>query len=89
MTRARIRQRLRQEKQPTSSASFLLATYLSFDYGRIGERGEALRWLGIAIDRREDAAIHMLTHPAYDAIREDPRFQEQMVRVKLAQFARR
>jgi tetratricopeptide (TPR) repeat protein len=89
MTRAQIRQRLRQEKKPTSSASFLLATYLSFDYSRLGEREEALRWLDTAIARREDAVIHLLTHPAYDSIRSDPRFQAHLVQLKLAQFAKR
>lgn len=89
MTRAQIRQRLRQEVKPTSSASFLLATYLSFDYGKLGEREEALRWLDIAIQRREDAAIHLLTQPAYSSIQDDPRFQAHLVRLNLAQFAKR
>lgn len=89
MTRAQIRQRLRQEQKPTSSASFLLATYLSYDYSRLGEREEALRWLDIAIERREDAVIHMLTHPAFDSIRSDPRFLAHLERLGLAQFAKR
>lgn len=89
MTRAQIRQRLRQEQTPTSSASFLLATYLSFDYGRLGEREQALRWLDIAIARREDAVIHLLTNPAYDSIRRDPRFEAHLVRLRLAQYAKR
>jgi len=89
MTRAQIRQRLRQEQTPTSSASFLLATYLSFDYGRLGEREQALRWLDVAIARREDAVIHLLTNPAYDSIRRDPRFEAHLVRLGLAQYAKR
>jgi serine/threonine-protein kinase len=87
MIRAQIRQRLRQEVKPTSSASFLLATYLSFDYGRLGEREQALHWLNVAIDRREDAVIHMLTNPAYDSLRGDPRFQALLKRLDLVQFA--
>jgi hypothetical protein len=89
MTRAQIRQRLRQEQTPTSSASFFLATYLSFDYGRLGEREQALHWLDIAIARREDAVIHLLTNPAYDSIRRDPRFEAYLVRLHLAQYAKR
>jgi TolB-like protein/Tfp pilus assembly protein PilF len=89
MTRAQIRQRLRQEQTPTSSASFFLATYLSFDYGQLGEREQALHWLDIAISRREDAVIHLLTNPAYDSIRQDPRFQAYLVRLHLAQYAKR
>ncbi len=89
MTRAQIRQRLRQERTPTSSASFFLATYLSFDYGRLGEREQTLHWLDIAITRREDAVIHLLTNPAYDSIRRDPRFEQYLVRLHLAQYAKR
>lgn len=89
MTRAQIRQRLRQEEKPTSSASFLLATYLSFDYGRLGDREQALHWLTVAVDRREDAVIHLLTNPAYDSLRDDPRFQALLKRVNLAEFATR
>ena len=88
MTRAQIRQRLRQVARPTSSASFFLATYLSFDYSRLGERDEAFRWLDIAIARREDAVIHLLTNPAYDPIRKDPRFQVILERLKLARYVK-
>jgi DNA-binding winged helix-turn-helix (wHTH) protein/Tfp pilus assembly protein PilF/TolB-like protein len=89
MTRAQIRQRLRQEKQPTSSASFLLATYLSFDYARLGERDAALRWLDVALERREDAAIHLLTNTAFDSIRNEPRFKAHLDRLNLTKFVKR
>jgi DNA-binding winged helix-turn-helix (wHTH) protein/tetratricopeptide (TPR) repeat protein len=84
MTRALIRQYLSQDVEPTSPASFGLATQLSQAYGQIGERVEALRWLRIAIERREDAALHMLTHAGYDSIRADPRFQALLAEVGLA-----
>lgn len=88
MTRAQIRQLLRQDSKPTSSASFFTAQYLSFAYGRLGERDQALRWLETSIDRREDAAIHMLTNPAYDSIRNDPRFLRLLDRVNLRQYVK-
>lgn len=83
MTRAQIAQYLGQEVKPTSSASFLMATNLSFAYGRLGQRDEALRWLEIAVERREDAVIHLLTNPAYDGLRGDPRFVQLLERVGL------
>ncbi|MBX9929845.1 MAG: winged helix-turn-helix domain-containing protein [Gemmatimonadaceae bacterium] len=89
MTRAQIQQRLRQEVQPTSSASFFLATYLAFDYGKLGEREAALRWLDIAIRRREDAVIHLLTNPAFDSLREEPRFKAHLAQLGLARFVKR
>ncbi|MDP1572085.1 MAG: winged helix-turn-helix domain-containing protein [Vicinamibacterales bacterium] len=57
------------------------ATFLSLKYARLGERGEALRWIATALDRREDAAIHLLTHPDYDSLRGDPAFQRLLERV--------
>lgn len=88
MTRAQIRQLLRQDVQPTSSASFFTAQYLSFAYGRLGDREQALRWLETSIERREDAAIHMLTNPAYDSIRQEPRFQQLLERLGLATYVK-
>jgi DNA-binding winged helix-turn-helix (wHTH) protein/TolB-like protein/Tfp pilus assembly protein PilF len=88
MTRAQIRQLLQQDVRPTSSASFFTAQYLSFAYGRLGDREQALRWLEISIDRREDAAIHMLTNPAYDSIRREPRFVHLLERLNLKQFVK-
>jgi DNA-binding winged helix-turn-helix (wHTH) protein/TolB-like protein/Tfp pilus assembly protein PilF len=89
MTRAQVQQRLRQEVTPTSSASFFLATFLSLDYATLGDRERALHWLEISIDRREDSVLNMLTNPAYDEIRNDPRFLKQLDRVNLAQYAKR
>lgn len=86
MTRAQIRQLLRQDVKPTSSASFFIATFLSFAYGRLGDRERALYWLETAIERREDAAIHLLTNPAYDSIRHEPRFRRLLERLNLLQF---
>lgn len=89
MTRAHIRQLLRQEQKPASSASFFMASFLSFAYGRLGARQQAFDWLEIAIDRREDSVIHLLTNPAYDSFRQEPRFRELLERLNLAQFVRR
>lgn len=88
MTREQIRQMLRQDVKQMSSASFFTAQNLSFAYGRLGERQEALRWLEISIDRREDAPLHMLTNPAYDSIRKEPRFLELLERVNLRQYVK-
>ena len=86
MRRAQIRQLLRQEKQSTAPAGFFVAQELSFLYGRLGDRDQALRWLQTSIDRREDAPLHMLTNPAYDSIRGDPRFRQLLETLKLRPY---
>ncbi len=83
MLRAQVQQYLRQEVKPTSSASFEIATFLSFTYARLGDREEAFHWLDIAIDRHQDAAIHLLTNPSYDSIRSNPRFDQLLTRLDL------
>jgi len=59
------------------------ATFLSSRYARLGERDKALQWIGVALDRREDAALHLLTHPDYDSLRGDPEFNRMLERVGL------
>jgi DNA-binding winged helix-turn-helix (wHTH) protein len=83
MIRAQIQQYLRQDAGV--SATSFAAMHLSFLYARLGEHAEALRWLETSIERREDAPLHMLTHPAYDSLRDVPRFREMLARLELSQ----
>lgn len=84
MLHAQIRQWKQQDIAPTSAASFGLASLISFNYGLLGDRDNALRWIETAIERREDAILHLKMHPAYDAVRGDPRFAALLARYKLA-----
>lgn len=81
MTRAEIAGYL--DTETATPGNWMTATFLSRLYGRLGERAEALRWLGIAIDRREDAANSLLTHPDYNSLRSEPEFGRLMARVGL------
>jgi hypothetical protein len=83
MIRTEIQQYLRRHPEADTPAAYFVATNLSFDYGLIGDRDEAFRWLNIAIDRHEDAAVHLLTNPAYASLRDDPRFAQVLTRVGL------
>lgn len=81
MTRVEIAGYL--ESEATTPGAWLNATFLSRLYARVGERAEALRWLHIALDRREDAAISLIIHPDYDSLRGDPAFDRALARVGL------
>jgi tetratricopeptide (TPR) repeat protein len=87
MTRAEIAGYL--ESEAATPGAWLNATFLSRLYGRLGERAEAFRWLNIALDRREDAGISLIIHPAYDSLRGDPAFDRALARVGLTAFQRR
>lgn len=81
MTRAEIADYL--DTETATPGNWMTATFLSRLYGRLGDHAEALRWLGIAIDRREDAANTLLIHPDYDTLRGEPEFARLMARVGL------
>lgn len=85
MLRAQANQYLRLIERPASS-NVELATSLSYSYAQLGDREEAFSWLKIAIDLRQDAGIHLLTNPAYDSIRNDPRFDQLLERLNLKNF---
>lgn len=74
--------------EAASPGGALNATFLSLHYARLGDRAQALRWIGVAVDRREDAAIHLLTNPAYDSVRGEPEFARQLATLGLAPLAR-
>jgi serine/threonine-protein kinase len=83
MIRAEIAQYMRLHPESDTPDAYFAATNLSLAYGRLGERDEAFRWLGIAIDRHEDAPIHLMSNPAYASLRGDPRYAELVKRVGL------
>jgi hypothetical protein len=72
-----------EETEAAAPGAPLVASDLSRAYARLGERDAALRWLRTALDRREDAAILMRTHPDYESIRGDPEFIQMLGRVGL------
>ena len=59
------------------------ATFLASRYARLGDRDKALHWIDVAIDRREDIALHLPTYPEYDWLRGDPEFKRMLERVGL------
>ncbi|MDA1306495.1 MAG: winged helix-turn-helix domain-containing protein [Acidobacteria bacterium] len=81
ITRAEIAGYL--ESEAATPGAWMNATFLSRLYARVGERAEALRWLHIALDRREDAGISLLATPDYDSLRGDPEFDRALARVGL------
>jgi len=83
MIHAQIRQLQRLHPDTDTPASYFAATNLSLLYGELGDRDEAFRWIDVAIDRHEDAPIHLLTNPAYGSLRDDPRYAERLKRVGL------
>jgi DNA-binding winged helix-turn-helix (wHTH) protein/tetratricopeptide (TPR) repeat protein len=87
MLRVEIERYLAIER--AAPGAWMNATFLARAYARLGDRAEALRWNNVALDRREDAAISMLTVPDYDSLRDEPEFHRQLARVGLTPLQRR
>jgi TolB-like protein/Flp pilus assembly protein TadD len=49
----------------------------------LGEHDQALDWLEKGCDQRELSVVALKVHPAYDALRDDPRFAELLRRMRL------
>lgn len=60
------------------------ATRLAQAYARLGDKDQALSWLKTAIDLKEDAAIQLRSHAAYNSLRSDPRVAALLKRVGLS-----
>ena len=54
-------------------------------YTRMGDREKALAWIDKAVDERNRYALELRLDPAYDRLRDDPRFQASLKRVVINQ----
>ena len=70
-------------KQLQESRSFILPTDLAVFYTAMGEREQAFASLEQAYAAHDIQLQYLGTGPAYDALRDDPRFDELVKRVGL------
>lgn len=59
------------------------ASFLASKYAQLGDRDKTLHWINVAIDRREDIALHLPTYPEYDWLRDDRAFTRALARAGL------
>jgi hypothetical protein len=62
---------------------YIPATTFALVHCGLGERECALTWLETACDRRELMVTAIGIHPAYDALRAEPRFEALLKRIGL------
>ncbi len=56
---------------------------MAIAYVALGDKERALEWLAKAIDRRAGFVPYANVHPAFDGIRDDPRFKALVARLRL------
>ena len=59
------------------------ATWRAFVYAGLGDKQQALAWLEKALEHRERLLLDLKVNPAYDGLRDEPRFQNLQRRVGL------
>ncbi len=72
---SRLRQSARSRHVP--------AIYFAGVYAGLGDKDQAFRWLDKAYEERSDYLIFLQIEPTFDPLRDDPRFQALVRRLKL------
>jgi serine/threonine protein kinase/Tfp pilus assembly protein PilF len=62
---------------------FVSPTIFSQIYAALGEKDQAFEWLEKAYDEHDGQLLTFTRHPAFDPIRDDPRFQDLLRRMNL------
>ncbi len=76
---------LLRELKAHPQARATLSPYIARIHGQLGDMDEAFQWLDIAIEERAARVIFLKVDPAWDSLRPDPRFQQALRRMNLAE----
>jgi hypothetical protein len=63
--------------KPDGRSSFFIAAAEA----RLGEKDKAFEWLDRAFEERAGLLIYLNSHPMFDELREDPRFEAPVSRI--------
>jgi TolB-like protein/DNA-binding winged helix-turn-helix (wHTH) protein/Tfp pilus assembly protein PilF len=78
-------QKVLEGLQESSKQHYVSLGYQAWIYAGLGEKDKAFEWLLRAADEHAGWLIYLNADPRYDSLRSDPRFQELLQRVGLAQ----
>jgi serine/threonine-protein kinase len=70
--------------QGVARKSYVPPFFIAFIHAVCGETDAALEWAGKAVDRRDPLILSAKFHPAFDRIRDDPRFHALLQRMNLS-----
>ncbi|MEO1595082.1 MAG: winged helix-turn-helix domain-containing protein [Pseudomonadota bacterium] len=73
-------------KDTQSSSARIAESHLAMTYAALGDTDEAMRWLELANDKGEFGLCYLPFEPAWDPLRDDPRFQA-LVAARYPRFA--
>jgi TolB-like protein len=73
--------RMLQRLHEISGTAHVLSSAYALAHLGLGEKDAALTWLERCLDRREPTAVGLKVHPAFDGLRDEPRFQALLDRI--------
>ena len=76
--------KLIEELQAASQPEHLAPYHLAMIYFGLGEKDKAFDWLDKACEQRSTQLLWIKTLPELDSVRSDPRFQDILRRMNLA-----
>jgi eukaryotic-like serine/threonine-protein kinase len=76
-------QELLRLNQELSKKEYVLPSEIAICYARLGNRKDAIEWLGKSYSAHDDFLPLELSDPAFDSMRSDPRFQSILKRIGL------
>jgi len=76
-------ERVLDQLQERSKQSYIAAYSIAMIYMGLGRQDEAFDWLERGYRERRDLRIYLKVAPAYDPLRNDPRFQDLLLRMNL------
>ena len=74
--------RCSRNTESTKRGEYVAAIEYVTAYTRMGDKERALQWLDKATQERNRFAFEFKINPLYDSLRDDPRYQEFVSRVR-------
>ena len=75
--------RMLDELKARSLHQYVSPFYIALLYTGMGDRGQAIQWLGKAYDDRSNNMIFLNVNPQFDSLRSEPGFQKLLHRMSL------
>ena len=70
-----------EDLKTKSAKQYVDPVKIAWEYAQLGDKEEALKWLGKGYEIRSGSMVHLKTSPFVDPLRSDPRFQDLMRRM--------
>ncbi len=78
-----MRWKLDYHEERARRGEYVLASTFVHDLAHLGEKDQAFEWLEKAYEQREGLLMYLKGHPAFDPLRDDPRFLDLLRRINL------